>query len=189
MRVRALFALGLLVLILWGCVSAFPEDALRTVNRGITVGDLRQDPAAYVGQRVILGGEVLATRPRVGETEIELLARRLGGDDSPERGDRSEGRVLVRTAEFLDPAVYAAGRRLTVIGAVTGAEERKIGDLPYRYPVIAAERMRLWPREYAQPPVFYPGYPWGLYDPLYPRPYYYYWYGRGRLLGPWPYWW
>lgn len=192
MRIPARLALGLLVLILWGCVSAFPEEALRSVNRALSVAELRAGAAAYAGQRVILGGEILATRPRVGETEIEVLARRLRGDDSPERSDQSQGRFLVRTGEFLDPAVYAAGRRLTVIGTVKGEEQRTIGELPYRYPVITAERIRLWPREYAEPPAFYPGYPWGLYDRLYPRPYYYCCYGRPSRFGagsPWPYWW
>jgi outer membrane lipoprotein len=157
-------------MLLGGCASGFPEAALRSVNRAITASELRADPKAYVTQRVILGGEILATRPRVGETEIEVLGQRLRGDDSPERGDESEGRFLVKTTEFLDPAVYAAGRRLTVIGAVTGEEERKIGELPYRYPVIAADRLRLWPRESGEPPLFYPGYPWGLYERLYPPP-------------------
>ncbi|HEV8458005.1 MAG TPA: Slp family lipoprotein, partial [Methylomirabilota bacterium] len=149
MRIPAYFALSL---ILGGCVSAFPEQALRSVNRALSVAELRADPKTYVGQRMILGGEVLATRPRVGETEIEVLSRILRGDNSPERSDQSEGRFLVKTTQFLDPAVYAPGRRLTVIGMVTGEEERMIGELPYRYPMISAERIQLWPRDYAEPP-------------------------------------
>jgi outer membrane lipoprotein len=171
MREAARLALGLLALILCGCVSAFPEDALRGVNRAITMSELRTDPTAYESQRVIPGGEILATRPRAGETEIEVLARRLRRDEIPEHSDRSEGRFPVTTAEFLDPAVYAPGRRLTVIGAVRGAAERKIGEVSYRYPVIAAARLQLWPREWDEPPPFYPDYPWGLYERLYPHAY------------------
>ena len=169
MRIAARPALALLLL--GGCVSAIPEEALRSVNRAITMSELRADPKAYEHQQVILGGEILATRPRVGETEIEVLGRRLRRDDIPERSDRTEGRFLVTTTEFLDPAVYASGRRLTVIGTVKGEEERKIGEVAYRYPVIGAVRIQLWPREWDEPPPFYPGYPWGLYERLYPRPY------------------
>ena len=130
------------------------------------MSELRRDPGAHVGERVLVGGEILATRPGPGETEIELLSRSLAGDDRPARSDLSEGRVLVRTKEFLDPAVYAPERRVTVVGTVVGGEERKLGELPYRYPVISVEYLQLWPRE-APPPVFYPVYPWGW-------PYYYY---------------
>lgn len=56
-------------------------------------------------------------------------------------------RFLVSTREFLDPAIYAPGRRLTVLGTVAGRSERRVGDLPYAYPMISAERIKLWPKE------------------------------------------
>ncbi|HET7876250.1 MAG TPA: Slp family lipoprotein [Methylomirabilota bacterium] len=178
----------LLAAALGGCVSAFPEAATRTVNRAISAAELRRDPMAYRDQRVIVGGEILATRPRPGETELEILAKPLRSDDSPDRDDRTEGRVLVKTPEFLDPAVYAEGRRVTVLGVVAGQEERTIGELPYRYPVITAERIRLWPREYAIPLQSPRAYAWDhFYWPYwgyYPYPYPY----RYRLAPP-PYWW
>lgn len=180
MRTARVLAVALL---LAGCAGAFPPAALEGVDRRITVAGLRRDPAAFVGQRAILGGEVLATRPRPGQTEIEILARPLGPDDAPDRGDASEGRVLVRTGEFLDPAVYAEGRRITAVGRVAPPEERAIGDLPYRYPVMDADQIRLWTRE--PPPGVYPypyaGFPWWLYG-YRVRPY---WYGPP----PYPYWW
>ena len=174
----ALLAAALLA----GCVRAFPDEALRGVNRDLTLAALRADPAASVDQRVILGGEILATQPRAGETEIEVLGRRLAGGDSPELSDRSDGRFLVRAPGFLDPAVYAAGRRVTVHGRVAPPEDRPIGNLPYRYPVIAAEGVRLWPQEptipYA-PPYYDPYWPyWGMYGPYGP-------YGPWAPWRPW----
>src|SRR5690348_5442315 len=143
-RLRArMFGLALAVLVS-GCATAFPREVMRTVATAVTAGDLRRDPAAYKGARVIVGGEILSTQPKPGQTEIELLARRLRDDDSPERSDRSPGRILLRSADFLDPAVYAPGRRITVIGTVSGVEERKVGELPYRYPILSVERIRLW---------------------------------------------
>jgi len=139
----------LLAALVGGCATAFPESVMRTVDTRISADELLREPAALTGARVILGGEILAVQPRPGLTEIELLARRLRGDDSPERSDRSPGRVLFQTPEFLDPAVYAMGRRITVVGEVTGVEERRIGEVPYRYPVIRVERIRLWPKDVA----------------------------------------
>lgn len=126
MRVPLLVAL---VVLLDGCVSAFPDEVMRSVDRALTVAELQRGPMAHVNKRVMIGGEILATRPRPGETEMELLSRHLASDGSPERSDLSDGRVLIKTTEFLDPAVYGEGRRVTVVGTVTGEEQRKIGEL------------------------------------------------------------
>jgi len=97
-----------------GCASApFPDDTLRGVDRALTLNALRASPAAHRGARVILGGQIIATMPKPGATEIDVLSRRLRDGGAPEGGDRSDGRFLVRTAKFLDPAIYAPGRRLT----------------------------------------------------------------------------
>ena len=171
-----------LVLLLGGCASAFPKEVMSTVNTAITVEMLRTDPLPFKGQRLMVGGDILSTQPRTGETEIELLARRLGSDGAPEYGDQSPGRLLLRSPDFLDPAVYGQGRRITVIGTVSGVEERKVGDVPYRYPVLLLERIRLWPRDVVLgSDYYYPWGPWPYYDP------YYYWPRRG--LYPYGWWW
>jgi len=131
-----------------GCAAApFPEELTRSVNRSLSLEQMRTDPQANVGTRVIVGGEILVTAPKPGETEIEVLSRRLDSGEAPERSDRSSGRFLARTPEFLDPAIYARGRRITVLGTLAGSEERRVGEIPYVYPVIAAERIKLWPKE------------------------------------------
>ena len=144
-----------------GCASQpFPETVMSSVNRAITITELRANPQAYIGQRVLVGGEILSTEPRASETEVEVLTRPLDSEGRPRRTDASEGRVLVRTKQFLDPAVYARDRRLTVVGTVAGGEDRRIGELPYLYPVIEAEYIKLWPRD--PPPVeAYPPPRWG----------------------------
>ena len=155
--------LAALALFVAGCASAFPDEVLQTVDRQLTLAELRQAPDQHVGARVILGGEILATTPQPGQTIIEVLGRRLRGGQVPEWSDRSDGRFLVRSTQFLDPAVYAQGRQITVLGTVTGSEERKLGDLAYRYPLLAAERIVLWPR----PAFDAPPYPWPYYyDPF-----------------------
>lgn len=163
---RWLAALAL-ALTLGGCISAFPEDALQGVDRRLTVMELRAAPmGTYVNSRVVLGGEILETRPKVGETEIEVLARPLRYDDSPQRTDASTGRFLARSRNFLDPAVFAPGRRITVLGTLTGGEERPLGDLPYAYPVVEIEQIRLWALDPVYPayygPYWGPYWGWGM---------------------------
>lgn len=178
-----------LAVVLGGCASAFPREVMRDVATAVTAADLRRDPVVYKGARVIVGGEILSTQPKTGQTEIELLARRLRDDDSPEQSDRSPGRLLLRSPDFLDPAVYAPGRRITVIGTVSGEEERKVGELPYRYPVITVERIRLWAQDVGQYGSYYPwpGWPYGpYYGPYYYDPYYF---GPRTRLSPYGWWW
>src|SRR5258705_529821 len=182
----ARLTLLLVGLLLAGCGSVFPKASLVGVNRALTLEELRRDPDAHRGERVVLGGEILATTPKVGQTEIEVLSRPLGGSDAPKRTDRSDGRFLAVTPDFLDPAIYSAGRRLTVLGTVVGGEERKLGELPYRYPLIRVEHMYLWAQD-----VLLGGYPY-YGDPfLYGPPGFYvggYW-GRRFPGPPYPFWW
>lgn len=167
-----------LALALGGCVSAFPDAALEGVDRRLTMTELLAAPmGTHVNARVVLAGEILVTRPKVGETEIEVLSRPLRFDDSPERTDASNGRFLARSRNFLDPAVFGPGRRITVLGTVTGGEERNLGDLPYAYPVIQIEQVRLWPLD----PLGYPGY--------YYAPYWGPYWGWGFYGRPWRYRW
>jgi outer membrane lipoprotein len=145
---RSLALVAAAALLATGCAAApFPEELTRSVNRSLSLAQIRADPRAHIGARVMLGGEILATMPKAGETQVEVLARRLDSGGAPERTDSSPGRFLVRTPDFLDPAVYARGRRITVLGTMAASEERPVGELPYLYPVVAAERIKLWPKE------------------------------------------
>src|SRR5262249_61387224 len=82
-----------------GCASSpFPEELTRTVNRSLTHAEIKADPQAHLGEHVILGGDIIKASPKPRDTEIEILARRLGGDDVPEWADVSTRRLPVRTA-------------------------------------------------------------------------------------------
>ncbi len=149
-----------LVHVLAGCASIVPPELAGQVNRRVTGADLLGDPERYSGQTVLAGGEILLVRNTPGQTELEILERPLRYEE-PMLSDRSAGRFLIRQRGFLDPAVYAVGRRVTVVGTVTGVEQRKIGDVDYRYPVLESRRLKLWPLQMAYyPNLFY------RYDPV-----------------------
>jgi len=164
---RALILAASAALAAVGCASSpFPQELTRSADRSLTMAELRTNPGAHVGARVILGGDILTTVPKPGETEIEVLSRPLVGGDAPAFDDRTNGRFLVRTRNFLDPAVYARGRRITVLGTVAGSEERRVGELPFVYPVIDSERIKLWPPQTPWVGGDYPPYP--LESPILP---------------------
>lgn len=126
-----------------------------------------------IGQRVRWGGSIENTHPRQSDTCLEIVSRPLDESSRPQETDESQGRFIACTPGFLDPAVYAKGRQVTVTGTLQSPEKRKIGEFTYPFPRIAADYVHLWPKrekiDYRSP----------YYDPFWgPWPYRY-----------WPYYW
>ncbi len=175
-------------LFLGGCLGVIPQAERASLDPSLTFADVAANPDAARGRHVAFGGEILNATPRAQDTEIEVLQRSLLFDDSPDPSSPSGGRFLIRRAGFLDPAVYAKGRLVTVAGPVEGSENRPIGDTTYRYPVVQADFLYLWPvyqLASVPPPYYYFPYPWYPPYPFYFRYRYYpYWYWYGP-----PFWW
>ncbi len=153
--------------------APFPQETMREVEKGIAFEDVLKDPALFRGKVVLWGGVIIETVNRPDVTQIIVRQTELDFQKQPKDLDKSAGRFIVRYAGFLDPAIYSKGRELTVSGAVTGKEERLVGEHRYVYPVIDARDIRLWEQR-----LDYPYY----YDPLFWGPPYPYW-------GPYPYGW
>ncbi len=150
-----------------GCASNLPKDITEAPPGGPSVAAVRADPQRFTGAQVRWGGTIAAVENRQHETWIEVVDRELYSGGRPESGDATRGRFLARIPGFLDPAVYAKGRQITVAGTVDGTVTRPIGQYSYRFPVVAVRTHVLWEplperREYYDP--FWPGY----YDPWWP---------------------
>lgn len=103
------------------------------------------DAARADGAQVRWGGSIIAVEPRAGETCFEVLGRKLNDSARPRITDTSDGRFLACRTGFYDPAVFKAGRDITVIGALAGSEVRKVGEFAYTYPRVTAKAVYLWP--------------------------------------------
>ena len=121
------------------------------------------------------GGSIVAVTPAPDRTCIEILGRELGDTARPRlTPDESAGRFIACRAGFYDPAIFAAEREVTVTGRIDGYETRRIGEYDYRYPLVAADVIYLWPERredayyYPAPywPVFRPGFWGGYYVPI-----------------------
>lgn len=173
------FRLALMSLVLLGgCQPRVPLEIREPLPGSPSVSIVQQDIKPYVGTFVRWGGVIVSVENRTDETWLEIVSKELDNDGKPLKNDVSLGRFLVRREEFLDPAVYRPGREVTVYGVVKALVTRKIGERPYAYPVVRAERLYLWP-EYRYYPYAYPYYPW----PGYYYPYYY-----PYRFGYFPYW-
>jgi len=133
----------------------------RETDRAIGFQGLFGDPDAYRGRTALLGGEIIEVRNFPGNTLIFVLQRPLGLRDEPAVDKKSGGRFLVIAPGFLDPAIYRAGRKVTVVGIVQGELTRRLGDLDYRYPLALIRDIHIWTEERAGGYDYYRWDHWG----------------------------
>lgn len=151
-----------------GCAT--PPDALRgeyaTLDPSVAArGD--------TGSRVRWGGRVLDVAPERARTCLELLALPLDRSARP-RSDAPTGRRFLACREgFIDPAAFPEGRLVTVAGQLSGFEERPIGDYDYRFPVVTAMAIHLWPQP--REPAYPDPYPYYHYPYWHPDPFHHPW--------------
>ncbi|MCG6880400.1 MAG: Slp family lipoprotein [Deltaproteobacteria bacterium] len=153
-----------------GCATIIPQAIRDRVNRDITFEALKENPAAYEGQMVLLAGVIVKTTNNPTGATLEMYQTQMDWEDRPVHTDASKGRFLVQTNDFLDPEIYSKQREVTVAGTVLGVRLMKLDEMEYPYPVIQAKAIHLWEKIETLP-----------YDP-YP------WYPMGAPWGPWRFW-
>lgn len=130
-----------------GCAAVISQESLKTVDQDIRFEQLLENPDAYRGKVVLLGGEIINTENVPNKTVIVVLQRSLGYNKKPDSEGESKGRFIVSTPGFLDPAIYRPRRKITVVGSVMGKQVRPLGELEYAYPVIEKKELYIWPVE------------------------------------------
>lgn len=130
-----------------------------------------------IGTQLRWGGIILAARPEQDRTCFEILSRELGSSMRPRDVDLTQGRFIACHQGFHDPEVFGKGREVTVIGQLQQIDLRKVGDYDYRYPVLEADFITMWPerpdiiiQDYHDP--FYHPWYWGPYSYPYAYPFY-----------------
>ncbi len=146
-RLIPLFA-GVIVAIA-GCTHTFPSEVTDRVDKNIKFSDLLKQPEAYKGKSMMLAGTIIGTKTeKDGSTYLEILQRPADRSGRPERTDESGGRFMAVSKQFLDPTVYWRGRLVTVVGEVIGDSVKPLGQVTYRYPLLALEAVHLWESSY-----------------------------------------
>jgi outer membrane lipoprotein len=168
--------IGWLALAGMGCAHVISEPLRQQAQPQVSFAQLRTNPETLKGRTVILGGEILQTTNLREGTRIEILQRPLNESETPKLTDTTGGRFMAFCEEYLDPAVYAPRRRITMAGEVLGTYTGKVGEADYLYPLISCEEIHLFPTASAELRR-YSAYPWWYSDP-----YFYPW-----MVGPYPY--
>lgn len=134
-----------LVFVTLGCASGVSQQARSQITYQGSFSDLQKAPDEHRGETVMLGGKVLRADASQSASEIAVLQMPLDSSNKPKDTDESEGRFLIRSNQFLDPAIYEQGRPVTVVGRLAGKQARSIGGFEYVYPVVEAIELKAWP--------------------------------------------
>lgn len=158
MKVRSIaLALGIAT-VLAACVSQ-PQPL-----QGAFAEISPQDAAATdrTGAAVRWGGRVVEVEPQSNRTCFQMISTRLGSTARPmASSDDTGGRFIACRSGFYDPALFQANREVTFTGRISGYESRKIGEYDYRFPVLEADVVYLWPIRERVDVVQYPApWPW-----------------------------
>jgi outer membrane lipoprotein len=167
--------LAFFILLATGC-SPFSKAIRQQVDEGLTFAEVLRTPDRFIGKKVLWGGVIIETINTQDGTFVKVRQADLDFETRPKDLDTSQGRFLVRHSGFLDPAIYAKDREITVFGEIAGKEDMPLGESHYTYPVVRSEEVHLWEKRQV--------YPYNYYDPWFwdysPYPWFY---------GPYPYPW
>lgn len=155
--------------IMIGCAPVISRQIREQANPAITFKDVFESPLKYKGQIIILGGVIISAKNTSEGTLLEILQRPLGFRGEPKDVDRSEGRFLALSSQYLDVAIYSRNRLVTIAGEIYGQKKMSLNGIEYPYPLLHIKEIYIWPElDYLRP---YPYYPYPYYYPY--RPYYY----------------
>ena len=137
------FYLLVLFSLLAGCAST-PEFDTSQVDRSLTPQSVIAEPEISRGKIAFWGGTILDIRNLEDTTQIEVLAYPLNSSNKPMLENKPLGRFIIKHSGYLEPASYAQGRHLTVLGSISSIQSGKIGETSYSYPVLSDSQLHLW---------------------------------------------
>ncbi|MBA2491659.1 MAG: Slp family lipoprotein [Gammaproteobacteria bacterium] len=139
--------LGIVLLsavLLPACASQIPEQTSSVPSRNSpTEADAHARAQRFNGEHVRWGGTIAAVEKRESQTWIEVDRCHLSNNGMPAKSHR-EGQFFARLEGNVDPAIYARGRYLTVVGDLENENSGAIDGYAYHQPVVNVEMHHLW---------------------------------------------
>ena len=131
--------------LLSGCAVTppFTDDMIKGVNGSLLPEQVVKENIHDV--EVMWGGVIVHATNTSDHTDFAVLFYPLDSSQRPDRDKPPKSRFIVRYPGYLETMVYAPGREITVLGKIDGIENGKIGDAPYRFPILKANKIHLWP--------------------------------------------
>jgi len=150
-----------------GCARVISKGLRAQVDKETHLKEVIQDPEAYQGKIVLWAGVIIGAKNRKEGTLIEVLQKPADMEGRPKNVDHSDGRFLALYDGYLDVAIYAQGREVTVAGEIKGKRVLPLDEIEYTYPFISVKEIHLWPLKSKERVYPYPywHYPWSWYYP------------------------
>lgn len=150
-------SLPLIFLLLTAC-SSMPSVIREMDVMSISYSRVNQETENYKNAPVRWGGTIVDVENEEEFSLMQVLFYPLDYYGQPQL-DKPEGRFVIKSNEFLDPAIYASDREITVVGLIDGKIERTVGNKKISVPLITSTALYLWPVRYHNNPSNYYGYP------------------------------
>jgi len=166
MRMVALLVFAL-TLPLSAC-GGIPSGVLEQVDQGVTFEDAKAAPEQHRGKVFLLGGAVQERRDFKDRTWMLVRQHSLDSLNRPHISAPSEGEFVIVISPPVDPTQYRRGKRVTVVGRMTGLEQ-VAGSEARSLPAFVALYLHPWKHgtrssedlpydpNYLEPPTGYAG--------------------------------
>jgi outer membrane lipoprotein len=141
---KPFWLLSVAIVLLSGCIHPISKEVREQSSSKTCLCEISEDPDAYIGERVLLGGTVVALEHNETDSTLELLEWQLNRWGEPVAMKDKELRFLVNTQSLPDKDLYEPGVLVTLAGTVTGSESRRLGSHYYRYPVLDLTEIHRW---------------------------------------------
>ncbi len=177
----------LLICVLLSACAGLPAAVKNVPVADLTYSQASQNPNSYKDIPVRWGGVIIEVENEENFTLVQVLSHPLNYYGRPQLTKPSEGRFVIKSSEFLDPAVYAKDKEITVAGTLKGDIERTVGKKTIRLPLLSSTAIYLWPVFQSNP---YYGYGYPGYGGYGMNPYFGYGYYGSPFWGGYyrPYW-
>lgn len=140
---KSLLTLLPLLLIVGGCAHNLSKEALALADRTISFSKLSENPDAFRGKTVILGGVIRKTTQTPHGTRLEVQQYSLDGREMPDETSDSGGRFLANVPERLAGSICGTGLLVSMAGQVMGKEAIVSEEKEFSYPLIGVRELRI----------------------------------------------
>jgi outer membrane lipoprotein len=136
--------------------SSLPPAIQKPPAYDLSYQEVLTNFAKYKNAQVRWGGTIVQVENEPSFSAIQVLLYPLGRYGRPDLDEPQQGRFVIKSQEFLDPAVYKKDTAITIAGVLEGDTERTIGNKTLRIPLVAAKQIHLWQQQEYNP--YYGGY-------------------------------
>lgn len=150
-------------LLLSSCAT-IPSEFVKQVDQDLTFTDVKRASEQHRGKIFLLGGTVDDRADLPDMTRMRIHQHPVDTRYRPHIGTPSEGEFLLVIRPPVDPVQYPKGKRVTMVGRLTGIEPSTGGKPAEALPSFEALYLRSW-----EPPAF-SGEPGGVGYGQYPYP-------------------